>query len=67
MGDESSLARIGRLEGAVHRERSEQILPVASLKGERLPSLGSAPKSWTPLAFSFLDSTLPGSTEGCLG
>lgn len=51
----------------VHRERSEQILPVACLKGERLPFFGSALKSWAPLTFSFLDSTLLGSTESALG
>lgn len=67
VGDKSSLARIRVLEvGRTQRERSEQILPVACLKGERLPSLGSALKSWAPLAFSFLDSTLLGSTESAL-
>ena len=50
----------------VHRERSEQILPVACLKGESLPSLGRALKSWAPPAFSFLYSMLPGSTESAL-
>jgi hypothetical protein len=67
----SSLAQMGlgwrAGVGRRGRERSEQILPVVCFKGEWLPSLGNAPKSWTPLAFSSLDFILSGPMEGCLG
>lgn len=53
--------------GGAHRERREQILPVACFKRGWLLSLSKALKSRTLLAFSSLNSTLLGPTEGCLG